>query len=513
MSHGTKINTFHLLSSEEKKSLSSGKKGIEREAIRVLKNRLISDQSHKNYFGSALCHSYFTTDFSESLLEIITPPFSESSDLINFLEKSHQYVSQSINNEQLWPASMPPNFHDDDIQIAKYGVSNIAKFKTIYRKGLSKRYGKPMQAISGVHFNYSFPEIIWKLNHKDGSENNTQSFRNTFYFQTIRNISRISWLILYLFGASPILNKSFLRTVPNGSKCFKDNIYFPYATSLRMSHLGYQNDSQADIDVSINSIDEYISDLKKLTSEQRNKVKIKLPSELNSLEELNDFQLQIEDEYYSMIRPKSMSNEDIRPTSKLRKFGVEYIEVRSLDIDPWSPIGINQSTVSFIEALILYSSFCESPPISNSEYKTIRKNNHLVATLGRQPNLYLEKDKKNISLKEWARCIIDEMEPFLHIVKVDSAQIENYKEMISNPEYTPSARLINGVLKGSYSYDEYMANISEKNKEYFLSIDKNTNDMWEKFDAEFQISLDKQKKLEKLQEVSFEEFLNSYINS
>jgi Gamma-glutamylcysteine synthetase len=214
-----------------------------------------------------------------------------------------------------------------------------------------------------------------------------------------------------------------------------------------------------------------------------------------------------------MIRPKSMSNEDIRPTSKLRKFGVEYIEVRSLDIDPWSPIGINQSTVSFIEALILYSSFCESPPISDSEYKTIRKNNHLVATLGRQPNLYLEKDEKNISLKEWARCIIDEMEPFLHIVKVDSVQIDNYKEMISNPEYTPSARLINGVLKGSYSLDEYMANISEKNKEYFLSIDKNTNDMWEKFDAEFEISLDKQKKLEQLQEVSFEEFLNSYINS
>jgi len=513
MSHGTKKNSFHSLSSEEKKSLSYGKKGIEREAIRVLKNSLISNKSHEKYFGSALCHAYFTTDFSESLLEIITPPFNDSSDLINFLEKSHQYVSKSINNEKLWPASMPPNFQDDDFQIAKYGVSNIAKFKTIYRKGLSKRYGKPMQAISGVHFNYSFPEMIWKLNQKDPGENNSQSVRNTFYFQTIRNITRISWLILYLFGASPILNKSFLRTIPNGSKSFKDNIYYPYATSLRMSHLGYQNDSQADIEVSNNSIDKYISDLIKLTSEQSKKAKKKLPLGLDSLEELNDYQLQIEDEYYSMVRPKSMSNENIRPTSKLKKFGVEYIEIRSLDIDPWSPIGINESTVRFIEALILYSAFCESPPISENEYKIIRKNNHLVATLGRQPKLYLEKDGKKISLKDWAIYIIDEMEPFLDIVKVGKSQIENYKEMISNPEYTPSARLINAVLKGSCSLDEYMADVSEKNKKYFLSIDRDKNDMWEKFDAEFKISLDKQKKLEQSSEVSFDEFLNNYINS
>jgi len=513
MSHGIKKNLIHSLSADEKNRLAQGKKGIEREAIRILKNDLISNQSHQKYFGSALCHSYFTTDFSESLLEIITPPFTENNDLVNFLEKSHQYISESIYDEKLWPASMPPNFQNRDFQIAEYGNSNIAKFKTLYRKGLSKRYGKPMQAISGVHFNYSLPEIFWKLNSNSHDQDSSTSNRNIFYFNIIRNISRFGWLILYLFGASPILNKTFLSSTPNGSKIFKDNIYFPYATSLRMSHLGYQNDSQADIEVSINSIDEYIFDLLNLTSEKSNKFKIKIPSEKSELLQLNDFQLQIEDEYYSMIRPKSMSNENIRPTSKLKKYGVEYIEIRSLDIDPWSPIGISESTMNFIEALILYSSFCESPPISNSEYKTIRENNHLVATIGRQPNLNLEKDGKKITLKEWASYIVDEMEPFLDILSISELEIKNYKDMISDPETTPSARLINEVLEGSYSLDEFMVKISEKNKEYFLSMDKKTNEMWEKFDEEFHISLDKQKKLEQQSEISFKNFLDNYLNS
>ena len=130
MSHGIKKNLIHSLSADEKNRLAQGKKGIEREAIRILKNDLISNQSHQKYFGSALCHSYFTTDFSESLLEIITPPFTENNDLVNFLEKSHQYISESIYDEKLWPASMPPNFQNRDFQIAEYGNSNIAKFKT-----------------------------------------------------------------------------------------------------------------------------------------------------------------------------------------------------------------------------------------------------------------------------------------------------------------------------------------------------------------------------------------------
>ena len=225
---------------------------------------------------------------------------------------------------------MPPNFQNRDFQIAEYGSSNIAKFKTLYRKGLSKRYGKPMQAISGVHFNYSLPEIFWKLNSNSHDQDSSTSNRNIFYFNIIRNISRFGWLILYLFGASPILNKTFLSSTPNGSKIFKDNIYFPYATSLRMSHLGYQNDSQADIEVSINSIDEYIFDLLNLTSEKSNKFKIKIPSEKSELLQLNDFQLQIEDEYYAAVRAKSNNPSNERFITKLLKGGVNFLELSGI---------------------------------------------------------------------------------------------------------------------------------------------------------------------------------------
>jgi len=498
------------LSSGQKRSLREGKKGIEREALRIDNSGCISKESHKKYFGSALCHEYLTTDFSEALLEIVTPPFEKIVNLISFLSDSHHFVSNSLKNEQLWPLSMPPNFTtEEEIQIAKYGKSNLAKFKTTYRKGLAKRYGRTMQAISGLHFNYSLPDAMWEWKYADDSRLN----KNEVYFNAIRNVHRKSWLILYLFGASPILNKNFLNHIPNGFRSYKDSVYLPYATSLRMSHFGYQNTSQSNIEVSLNSMSEYVNDLFLLTNTKSSKYENSNLEDLSDLPQLNDNQLQIEDEYYSMIRPKSSVASDIRPISKLINHGVDYIELRSVDIDPFSPIGIEESTLYFLEAFVLYSAFSSSPKFTRDDYQVFKKNNHTVSTMGRMKDICLQKDKEQILLKDWASNILEEMDPFFDILSISQEWRREYFNSIQEPENTISGKFLRTILDSSERLDDFSLRISEKNKNDFLFLSKEDNKSWESFRNESRISLQKQKELENETQIDFNKFLEEYFDS
>ena len=510
MKDGSETISFETLSLDQKTLFREGKKGIEREALRIDKSGYISKESHETYFGSALCHEYLTTDFSESLLEIVSPPFKKVETLLDFLNDSHHYVAHSVNSEQLWPLSMPPNFVDEeDILIAKYGKSNYAIFKTTYRRGLAKRYGKSMQAIAGLHFNYSLPDIFWELIY----DNKGLINKNEIYFNAIRNIHRMSWLILYFFGASPILNKNFLKNIPDDFKTYKNSVYLPYATSLRMSHLGYQNASQSNIRVSLNSLEEYTNDLFLLTTTKSSKFENLFEDDSLDLPQINENQLQIEDEYYSMIRPKSSVNNDIRPISKLKKFGVDYLELRSLDIDPWSPIGIEDSAVFFLEAFVLYCAFSPSERFVNDDYQVIKNNNHLVSTKGRMPNILLQKDEKQIELKEWAYNILQEMDPFFDVLLVSQEQRMQYYKSIEDSENTKSGKFLSSVLDSTESLDNFAMTISEKNKNDFLSLDMEGNELWKRIEEETILSVNKQKLLENDTEVDFNQFLKEYFNS
>ena len=239
--------------------------GIEKESLRI-NNKTISQKYHPKELGSALCNKYITTDFSESLIEIITPPLDKKTDVLPFIEDIHHFVNNHIGDETLWPFSMPPYIlPDEKIPIAKYGISNQSLFKTIYRKGLSHRYGRVMQTIAGVHFNYSYQNNIWKL--LGFTENKIhKDMKSKFYFGTIRNLQRMNWLILFLFGASPIITKNFSQHQSlNGLKQYRDSYFMQYATSLRMSDLGYQNTSQANLRISLDGVNEYARDLKNAT--------------------------------------------------------------------------------------------------------------------------------------------------------------------------------------------------------------------------------------------------------
>lgn len=181
-------------------------RGLEREALRMTQNGQLSTDPHPVGLGSALTNKWITTDFAESLMEFITPVSHEVDHLLNQLSDIHQFTYSKLNNEQLWPMSMPCFVGcEDDIVLAQYGTSNTGRMKTLYREGLKHRYGSVMQVISGVHFNFSFPDAFWDQLFGEQSPEARQASVSDAYFALIRNYYRFGWLIPYLFGASPAL--------------------------------------------------------------------------------------------------------------------------------------------------------------------------------------------------------------------------------------------------------------------------------------------------------------------
>jgi glutamate--cysteine ligase len=365
-----------------------GKKGIEKESLRVSPDGYLSQTPHPIALGSALTNRYITTDFSEALLEFVTPAFVHTWETLRFLCDVHQFSYAGLNDELLWVCSMPCRIGaDGDIPLAHYGSSNVGRMKTIYRNGLGLRYGRSMQTIAGVHFNYSMADAFWPAYQEVESYNGSvDSLRSDAYFGLVRNFRRFGWLILYLFGASPALCRSFdTSSAPSMQSLDDHTLYQPFATSLRMSDLGYSNRTQARISISLNDLDEYVDDLSKAiwTPEPAfEKFGTKVEGEYR---QLSVNQLQIENEYYSPVRPKRVARSGERPTAALKRGGVEYVEIRSLDINPFDPVGINQNAMRFVEAFAIYCLLQDSPPMDDKGWDESARNHTQTAKYGRDP--------------------------------------------------------------------------------------------------------------------------------
>src|SRR5919205_1248823 len=222
------------------------RRGIEKESLRVRPDGTLAQTPHAPALGAALTHPHITTDFSESQLELITGVHASVEGCLQELTEIHQAVYRHIGDEVLWCASMPCNLPADHlIPIGRYGISNVGRAKTVYRLGLAHRYGRRMQAISGIHYNFSLPGVT--------SEQ---------YFALIRNFRRWSWLLLYLFGASPAVCSSFVAGRPHElSELAPGTHYAPHGTSLRMGRLGYQSDAQTSLRVTYNNLEDYTASL------------------------------------------------------------------------------------------------------------------------------------------------------------------------------------------------------------------------------------------------------------
>jgi len=430
--------------------------GLEKEGLRVDQNGKISQTPHPAAYGSPLTNPYITTDYSEALLELITPPCNSSEEAADFMAELHQFVCSELDDELIWNASMPCVVSgESSIPLAQYGSSNAAQMKTVYRRGLGHRYGRIMQVISGIHFNYSFSEAFWQhfqqLEDDHHDEKPLQEFISERYFGLLRNLQRIGWIVPYLFGASPAVCSSFLDGKPRNLDQFDEHTLFgPWATSLRMGDIGYQNNKENEIGVKAcyDNIDEYINTLGyavKTAYPGYEKMGVKVDG---VYQQLNANILQIENEYYSTVRPKQIPLTGEAPIIALKNRGVAYVELRSIDINPFTPIGIELAQLHFLELVMVYCLLSDSPPMSPWERVEIDKNEMSVAHQGRKPGLKLQRHGSEIALRCWGEEIIEQMATIAELLDQDeegspyqNAMERQYAALI-DPEKTPSARVL-----------------------------------------------------------------------
>ena len=511
-----------LVNSREPRVLQGGRKGVEKESLRVLPDGHLAHTSHPRELGSALTNEFITTDYSESLIELVTPAFTESWELLQFLCDLHQFVYRHLGDELLWATSMPSKIGSDaEIPIARYGRSNVGKMKEVYRLGLGYRYGRMMQAISGVHFNYSFPERLWPvLAEIDQNKQHGQSFQSAQYFALLRNYRRYGWLVLYLFGNSPCVCDSFLQGRSHTLKRLSaDTWYEPYATSLRMSDLGYRNKNQAGVHISVNSLEDYVRDLSRLITVPHppyEKIGVKVNGKYR---QLNANLLQIENEYYSFIRPKRVVRSGERPTQALKRGGVEYVEMRALDVSAFDPVGVNQNKLRFLEAFAALCLLKDSPPVDAADDDALDANHVLVAHRGREPGLKLNRDGRAMPLRDWSMELLDSMLGICELLdqgnrsRPYTSALESQTAKILNPALTPAARTLAELKETGQGFAEFALQMSAAHKSYFLELHPPNEKRLEEFRVEADESLAKQEQIEASDRVDFDQYLAAYFRS
>lgn len=511
-----------LVATKSPVCLWGGAKGIEKESLRIGQDGMLSRHPHPAALGSALTNKYITTDFSEALLEFVTPAFANTWEALRCLCDIHQFSYEQLGDEMLWVSSMPcAMLEDKEIPLAQYGSSNVGQMKTIYRNGLSYRYGRMMQAIAGIHFNYSLPLSFWPLYQQ--LEKNTADpdvFRSDSYLGLVRNYRRFAWIILYLFGASPALCKSFAGGSNFGMPSLDENTFYqPFATSLRMSDLGYGNKTQSSINISINSLDQYIADMTAAISTPEpafEKIGTKVDGEYR---QLSVNKLQIENEYYSSVRPKRVANTGERPTAALRRGGIEYVEIRSLDLNVFDPVGINQNTMRFIEALLVYCLLEESPLFDARDIREAAVNHSVTATAGRDPELVLHRNGKPTSLKNWASEILDKVRPIAELIdggtdRDDYAQaVGGMAALLDDPSLTPSARILQDLRDTGSGFFAYGLEAAKNTKQYFAALEQLGESRRQVLEDEASNSIQRQIEVEASDEIGLDEYLERYFSA
>ena len=499
--------------------IHGGRRGIEKESLRVTPDGYVAATSHPAALGSALENRFITTDYSEALLEFVTPPVDSTWESIQYLCNIHQYVFEALDDELLWAMSMPCMIRSEaDVPLARFGTSNVGKMKTVYRRGLGYRYGRNMQAISGIHFNYSMSEDFWPAYQAlEGSDEPATDFRSAAYLAAVRNVWRYDWLLLYLFGASPAVCKTFLAGVEtNLSQFDRGTLYGPYATSLRMSDIGYQSSNQAALNVSANSLEEYIRDLAYAVSTPNPDyaaIGVKVDGKYR---QLNTNHLQIENEFYSTVRPKRVARSGERPTEALQRGGVEYIELRALDVSPFDPVGISQAHVRFLEVFLVYCLLTDSPPIDAAERSANQRNHADVATRGREPGLMLTRAGASIALGDWGRELCDQMLPVAALLDGNSdgdytAAVMSQRAALVDVGLTPSARLLADLETTGLTVFEYAMSLSRDYADYFRAMPADMNSHFAMLEEESRGSMQRQRRMEAEDNLSFEAYLERYF--
>ena len=485
--------------------LAGMRRGVEKESLRAQPSGAsLALTPHPTALGSALTHETVTTDFSESQLELITGVHASAEDCERQLTEIHQAVYRCLGNELMWASSMPCQLPaDETIPIGRYGASNIGRAKSVYRMGLGHRYGRRMQTISGIHYNWSMPGLD-----------------NADHFALIRNFRRHSFLLLTLFGASPALCASFVAGREHGLQPLVDGtLHMPYGTSLRMGRLGYQSDAQASLAVSYNSIDGYAASLQDaLTRPYPAYEQVGVVNPGGEYNQLSTTLLQIENEFYGTIRPKRTIRSGERPLHALRERGVEYIEVRCMELDPFEPVGIAAGTMRFLDLFLLHCWLTDSPNDTPEELGALARNQHRTASAGREPGLTLERRGGEVSLRDWGRELLAEFAPIAD--KVDAALGgSSYREALAqaverwdDPDQLPSTRVLAAMrAQHESSHLAFVAAQSELSRRHVLEQPL-PDGLMTRFDQSARASLEAQAAIEAADTIDFETFRQQYLD-
>jgi len=510
-----------IAASDFESALSSSKIGLEKESLRVSPEGGISQTPHPAVLGSPLTHPQITTDFSEALAELVTPPCGSISEVIQSLDDIQNFVYRHLDNEILWATSMPCVVAGEtSIPLAQYGSSNAAQMKTVYRRGLGLRYGRAMQVIAGVHFNYSYSDEFWRLYQQLlEDERDLQDFKSDHYMGLVRNLLRYGWLVPYLFGASPAVCKSFLNGERTILQEFNDSTYYePYATSLRLGDIGYQNNKEdlAGIKADYDSLQAYVDSMRcAIATPCQAYEEIGIVKD-GEYQQLNANILQIENEYYSSVRPKQILQGNEKPSTALEQRGIAYVELRSLDVNAFDPHGINAEQLHFLEVFMLFCLLEDSPVLSSSEVAAIDENLLLVAHQGRKPGLDLRRGDEKISLQDWATELINRMKAVASLL--DRANYcENYFSSVKSqfasvfdPDLTPSARMLAEMREFDVGFFHHAQRMSSHHARYYRThpLSDKVIRQFEEMTAE---SLQRQQQIEAEDTVSFEQYLNDYF--
>ncbi len=488
--------------------LAGIRRGIEKEGLRVLPNGSLALTPHPQALGSALTHPLITTDYSESQLELITGAHHGVQECLDELQAIHHYVYRCLadaGEEMMWAASMPCTLPTDEtIPLGRYGNSHIGRSKSIYRMGLGHRYGRRMQTISGIHYNWSLPGVS-----------------SAEYFGLIRNFRRQAFVLLYLFGASPTLCPCFVQgrehqLQPLGSE--GQALYLPYATSLRMGRLGYQSAAQASINASFNDLDEYANSLQDaLTRPYPAYEQLGVRNPGGDYNQLATSLLQIENELYSPIRAKRTVRRGERPLHALRERGVEYIEVRLMDINPFEPVGISASTMRMLDVFLLHCLLTASPLDTPQEIEEVKYNQLMTAERGREPDLQLQHNGQPIALVDWAGQILDACRPIAQAL--DSTHgCDDYsqallaaQDLLQHPQLTPSARVLQGTQAHHNSFKEFGLCQTRASYKHLLGLPRNAA-LQAKFAQLSRTSIQAQREIEAADVGDFESWRLRYMD-
>jgi len=494
--------------------------GLEKESLRVARSGGIADTPHPKAWGASLTHPWLTTDYSEALAEFITPPLASSGQALDFLADLQSYAYRRLPDEMLWATSMPCVLAGDEaIPIAEYGDSNLGQMKHIYRVGLGYRYGRVMQVIAGVHFNWSLPETFWNAFAAMLGRKDPLQVRDEHYMGMVRNLLRIGWLIPYLFGASPAVCKSFFPAGESDLDRFDEFTYYePYATSLRMGDIGYQNKREKGLGIQVcyRDVSTYARSLLYAVttpSQVWKEIGIKVDGEYR---QLNSNLLQIENEYYNWVRPKQLLQGLESPAVALLDRGVQYVELRSLDVNAYHPLGVDEVQLRFLEALMFTCLLAESPPLDDPEQQEINDNVVKVAHRGRETGLQLSCSGEAVALRDWGQAVLDAVLPVAEFL--DKAHAGNAYEDAADDQLrkllhiglTPSARMLDEMEDRGEGFYQFARRLSVQHHHFFSTRELSSERIAE-FDGMVQRSFDELAAIEAQDQADFDRFLADYF--